>query len=250
MFRIKLAAALLFLPFLSIAQSSVKDSSISMLMISPGIGLQVPGGDMAKRFGNNTVLSMDVIYKHRKKWMLNAEGSFIFSNKIKETNLFTYLINTNGEIIGDDGRIADVRVFERGYYITLSGGRLFNLKKPNPNCGFFITAGGGYFQHKIRVEDHNKSVPALQGEYKKGYDRLTNGFCIRESVGYLYISNYRLINFFIVADAVQGFTKSRRSYTIDNMNTETKQRLDLLYGGRIGWVLPLYRQAPEKFYTY
>lgn len=221
-----------------------------MLMISPGIGLQKPGGDLSKRFGNNAVISMDVTYKHRKKWMLSAEGSFIFSNKIKEANLFNYLINDQGVIIGEDGRVADIRIYERGYYITLGLGRLFNFKKPNPNCGIFVNVGGGYIQHKIRIEDFNKKVPALQGDYKKGYDRLTNGWCIRESVGYLFISNYRLVNFYLAADAVQGFTKSRRTYNFDDMSPETKQRLDLIFGGRIGWVLPLYRQAPEKFYLY
>ena len=250
MFLKNLLIAFILLPITLIAQSSVKDSSISMVMISPGIGLQMPGGDLAKRYGNNAVISMDVTYKNRKKWMLSAEGSFIFSNKIKEPNLFKYLINDQGLIIGDDGRYADIRVYERGYYITVSLGKLFNFKKPNPNSGVFVNAGGGYIQHKIRIEDFTKSVPAIRDDYKKGYDRLTNGFCLRESLGYLFISNYRLINCFIVADAIQGFTKSRRSYNFDDMTTDKKQRLDLLYGARFGWVLPLYRQAPEKFYIY
>ncbi len=250
MIRINLFLTLLVSPLLIFAQSSVKDSSISMLMIRPGIGLQMPGGDLSKRFGNNAVISMDVTYKHRKKWMLNAEGSFIFSNKIKQANLFTHLINDQGIIIGDDGRVADIRVYERGYYITISSGLLFNFKKPNPNCGIFVTTGVGYIQHKIRVEDYTKTVPALRDDYKKGYDRLTNGICLHESVGYLFISNYRLVNFYFAADAVQGFTKSRRTYNFDDMGSENNQRLDLLFGARIGWVLPLYRQAPEKFYIY
>lgn len=221
-----------------------------MVMISPGIGLQMPAGDLSKRFGNNAVLSMDVTYKHRKGWLLNAEGSFIFSNKVKDPTLFNNLINNVGQIVGDDGRYADVRVYERGYYITLSGGKLFNFKKPNPNCGVFITVGAGYIQHKIRIEDYNRTVPALQGDYKKGYDRLTNGLCLRQSVGYIYISNYRLVNFFIAADFVEGFTKSRRSFNFDDQKPETNQRIDLLFGTRVGWVLPLYRQAPEKYYLY
>ncbi len=221
-----------------------------MVMISPGIGLQAAGGDLAHRFGNNAVLSMDVTYKHRKKWMLTAEGSFIFSNNVKQQNLFTHLINDQGVIIGDDGKIADIRLYERGYYITLAVGKLFNFKKPNPNCGVFVNAGGGYIQHKIRIEDYAKTVPAVRDEYKKGYDRLTNGFCLRESVGLLYISTYRLINFTLALDAVQGFTQSRRSYNFDDMGADNKQRLDLLFGARIAWVLPLYSQAPDKYYIY
>ena len=236
MFRIKLLAAILLLPFLLIAQSSIRDSSISMVMVSPGFGYQFPGGDLAKRFGSNYVVSMDVTYKHRKKWMLGVEGGYFFSDKVKEPTLFSHLINDQGQIVGDDGHYADIRINERGYYLTLSLGRFFNFKKPNPNCGFFVNAGGGFMEHKIRIEDHNKTVPGLEGDYKKGYDRLTNGFCLRESVGYLYISNHRLVNFHLSLDAIQGFTKSRRDFNFDDMNTETKQRLDLLYGARIGWV--------------
>ena len=153
-------------------------------------------------------------------------------------------------VIGSDGYLGDIRIYERGYYGTFSIGRLFPVRKPNPNCGFFLQAGVGFMQHKIRIEDKKNAVPALDGAYKKGYDHLTNGLCLREFAGYLYTGNHRLVNFFGGLEMVQGFTKNRRDYNFNTGQSETKNRLDLLFGLRVGWIMPLYKQSPDKYYIY
>lgn len=232
------------------AQVSVKDSSISMVMIRPSYGLQVPGGDMAKRFGINQSVGMGVTYKTAKGWMFTAEGAYLFGTNINEPNLFTGLTTSDGTIIGADGYYADVRVFERGYYATLGIGRLFPVKKPNPNCGFIVEVSLGFMQHKILIQDKKNAVPSLREEYLKGYDRLTNGLAAREFIGYLYVGNQRLVNFFGGLEAVQGWTASRRDYNYGTMSADKKARVDLLFGIRIGWVIPLYKEAPDKFYIY
>jgi hypothetical protein len=93
-------------------------------------------------------------------------------------------------------------------------------------------------------------VPALEGDYLKGYDRLTSGFCLSEFVGYQLLSNSRLLNFFAGVELYQGFTRSRRDWNIDQVKKDDSPRLDLLSGIRVGWVLPLYRRAPKEFYIY
>lgn len=232
------------------AQVSVKDSSISMVMIRPSYGLQVPGGDMAKRFGINQSVGMGVTYKTAKGWMFTAEGAFLFGTKINEPNLFSGLTTSDGTIIGADGFYADVRVFERGYYATLGIGRLFPVVKPNPNCGFIVEASLGFMQHKILIQDKKNAVPSLKNDYLKGYDRLTNGLAAREFIGYLYVGNQRLVNFFGGLEAVQGWTASRRDYNYGTMSANKKARIDLLFGVRVGWVIPLFKEAPDKFYVY
>ncbi|MFN0187202.1 MAG: hypothetical protein ACKVQV_00715 [Bacteroidia bacterium] len=233
-----------------LAQVSVKDSSISMVMIRPSYGLQIPGGDLAKRFGINQSVGMGVTYKTAKGWMFTAEGSFIFGTKVNEPNLFTGLTTSEGTIIGVDGYYADVRVFERGYYATLGVGRLFHVAKPNPNCGLIVEMSLGFMQHKILIQDKKNAVPSLREEYLKGYDRLTNGLAAREFVGYLYVGNQRLVNFFGGVEAVQGWTASRRDFDFGSMRANNKSRLDLLFGVRVGWIIPLYKEAPDKFYIY
>jgi hypothetical protein len=232
------------------SQVSVRDSSISMVLIVPTYGFQTPGGDLAKRFGNNSNIGLNIIYKNKSKWYFSAEGNFLFGNKVKEPNLYSNLTTDKGYIIGSDGLYAIINTFERGYYMSVSAGRLFPTNKPNPNTGFFVQAGAGFIQHKIFVQDKKNAVPALQGDYKKGYDHLTNGFMLKQMAGYWYTGNSRLINFFGAVEFVQGFTKSRRDYNFNDMAPEKNSRIDLLLGFRVGWMMPLYKEAPAKFYTF
>lgn len=230
------------------AQVSVKDSSIFTPMISVGFGFYSPSGDMAKRFGNSSSMQLSVDFKTIHYWTLGLNGSYFFGNGIKE-HLFDS-ISPEGYLVNRDGEIADIRLYERG--ITVSGtiGRMFPLKKPNPNSGIVFNLGLGLMQHKIRIETIGNNVPQLSTEYKKGYDKLSNGFLLSENIGYLYLSNNRLVNFYVGFECMQGFTKSRRSYDYELMRQDTQKRLDILYGGKIAWILPLYKKAPQEFYTH
>lgn len=241
---------LVLLPLLVRAQVSVRDSSIAMVMIRPSFGIQVPGGDMSVRFGVNQSVGIAVTRKVASGWMFTAEGAFIFGAKINQPGLFSNLTTAEGTIIGSDGLYADIRAFERGYYTTIGVGRMFKSKKPNPNCGFITEFSAGFFQHKIKIQDKKNSVPSLQGDYLKGYDRLTNGLVVREFLGYIYIGNRRLVNFYGGLELVQGFTQNRRTYNYDLMGKEEGKRIDLLFGLRVGWVIPLFKEAPDDFYFY
>jgi hypothetical protein len=92
--------------------------------------------------------------------------------------------------------------------------------------------------------------PQLAGDLKKGYDRLTNGPSVSEYFGYTYLSNNRLLNFFVGLECSQAFTKDRRIWDYQMMKPDDSQRLDLLYGLRAGWILPLYKRVPKAYYYY
>ena len=238
------------LPLVLNGQGSLRDSSISMTLVVPSFAIQAPLGDLKDRFGLSSSLGLNVIYKNKSRWFLEAQGCFIFGSDVKQPGLFSNLVTSQGEIIGTDGKFADVRVFERGYYLTFGGGKMLTSSKPNPNSGFFISGGVGYIRHKIRVEDKEKVVPAVREDYAKGYDRLTSGFCLRQSAGYIYIGNHRLVNFYCAIEAMEGFTQSRRTINFDEEKGDTQKRIDVLMGVRIGWILPIYKAAPEKYYLY
>jgi hypothetical protein len=243
-----LGLSLTFITLGAYSQVNPRDSSISMVLISPSFAVQKPWGDMKDRFGNNSSVALEVAYKSKKGWMAGVQGAFIFGSKVVQNDLYSHLITSQGEIIGTDGKYSDIRVFERGYAVTVNMGYLFAMKKPNPNSGFFVNAGAGFLQHKIRIEDKLSVTPALQGDYKKGYDHLSNGLCVKESAGYIYLGNRRLVNFFIAVEALEGFTKGRRTYDFDLEKPANEKRTDILTGIRVGWTLPLYKAAPEKFY--
>lgn len=242
--------SVLFLIFIrTFAQVSIKDSSIYTPLIGISYGYYFPAGDMEKRFGNNSATQVNVDFKTKYNWILGINGSYFFGKQVKES-IFDSISTNSGAIIAQNGQFADVRLYERGFTVSGTIGRLIAFKKPNPNSGIAFNIGFGFMQHKIRIETIGNNVPQLSKEYKKGYDRLTNGFLLTESIGYLYLSNNRLANIYIGFECMQGFTKNRRSFNYDEMKQDTRKRVDILYGARLAWILPLYKKAPQEFYVY
>lgn len=230
------------------AQSNIRDSSIAMNIAGVYYSFQIPGGDLADRFGASSMVGVNYSYKFKSRLMISANGGFIFGSKLKEDSILAGIADAEGNILGNDGRFADVRLFERGFHASLTIGKLFTFKKPNPNSGIALAVGPGFMQHKIRIEPIGNTVPQLDKEYRKGYDRLTNGLELHESITYYYFGNRYLINFYFGFDFIQGFTQNRRSYNFDTMLKDETKRLDLLFGIKAGWMLPIYKKAPNKFY--
>ncbi len=244
-----LSICTIFLAFNLVSQVSVKDSSIYTPYIGVSYAYHFPEGHMAKRFSNSSAIGLNLEFKTKKQWALGINGSYIFGKDVKES-LFDSIATPSGSIINGNGEFADVRLYERGFTASLTIGSLFAFKKPNPNSGIMFNVGFGFIQHKIRIETIGNNAPQLSKQYKKGYDRLTNGFLLSQNLGYLYLSDNRLVNFYIGFECMQGFTQSRRSYDYDLMKQDTEKRVDILYGGKFAWILPMYKRAPQEFYTY
>lgn len=232
------------------SQSGVQDSSIRIPFIGVSYGLFIPGSDLADRFGNASILGMNALYKTPKNLVFGFSGGFIFGSDVKEDGLLDSISTGSGQIIGLDGLYADVRVFERGYLISATFGKFFTFKSPNPNSGIMVTVSPGFIQHKIRIESIGNTVPQLRHDYKKGYDHLTNGFQLTEFIGYTYFSNRQLVNFYGGFEFIQGFTSNRRDYNFNDTGFKDDKRLDLLYGFKLGWILPLYKKKPAPYYLY
>jgi len=245
-------AILLSLSFLQPVngQSGVSDSTIQFCFISVDYGYFIPGGDMADRFGNASKLGGSVIFKTKKNLLMGLSGGFIFGDKVNQPGLMDAISTSTGQIIGLDGLYAEVRIFERGYNLNLSVGKVISFNKPNPNSGIILLGGPGFIQHKIRIEPIGNTVPALRDDYLKGYDHLTNGLALHEFIGYVLFSNKQLINFYGGFEFIQGFTEGRRDYNFDNPLEKEGKRIDLLYGIKLGWVLPLYKKKPAAYYLY
>ena len=64
----------------------------------------------------------------------------------------------------------------------------------------------------------------------------------------MYLSDNRLLNFYFGIEGYQAFTQSVRKLNYDTGLPDTKKRLDMLYGLRFGWILPLYKKTPNEFY--
>lgn len=247
---------LLFLVFafsltgISHAQWQVRDSSLFNPHVTVGYGYSTPGGDLANRFGNNGSVEVGFHVKDKKNWYYGVQFNYLFGNKVHEPNLLSNLLTSRGEILDEQGQIATLFIQERGFNVFLQGGKLFSVIGPNKNSGILVTGGIGLLQHKIRLEHQEAKITQLEGDYLKGYDRLTNGLSLNQFVGYYHLSNNRLVNFYIGAQATEGLTQCRRDWNFDTQTQDNAKRLDMLFGLRAGWVLNLYQRAPNDFYIY
>lgn len=235
--------------FSSQAQVNIKDSAVAVPLLGFSYGYHFPGGDLAKRFGPNSDAGISGFYKTRGNWLLGGTLSYLFSNNVNERGILDSIAG-GGAIIDQNGRFADVRLYQRGWNFYAGGGKVFDVWNMNPNSGPFVLAGVGFLQHKIRIEDIGNQSPQLAGDYKKGYDRLTNGISASQLIGYLFLGSKRKVNFFAGLEFTQAFTRSRRSWDFDLMRKDETKRIDLLYGFRAGWILPLYKRLPKEIYYY
>ena len=137
---------------------------------------------------------------------------------------------------------------QRGFTAMLNVGKIFPVFGPNDNSGIEFTLGIGVLQHKIRYQVERNTVPWLRDDYAHGFDRLTNGFALSQSLGYRYFGNNRLLNLFIGVEFFEAFTKNRRAYNTDQKSSDNSSRTDLSYGVKVGWTIPLYKKTPREFY--
>lgn len=210
--------------------------------------VDLPAADMAKRFGLGFRLGPVISYKTKSNWLFGAKCDFILGNKIKEDSLMINLKDNDNYTLDADGQSQSPLTYERGYMIGLHAGRIFNISKKNPDNGITVMAGAGFMQYKINIFNKDNNIPQLKGDYKKGYDRLTNGIFLEQYVGYTYFGKDGLINFHIGLDIAEGFTQGRRDYLFDVMRPDNAHRLDILFGIRGGWYIPIFKRKSDDIY--
>jgi hypothetical protein len=232
-------------------QVNVKDSSITTAILYATYSYQFPKGDLADRFGSNSSIGGGILLKTKGNWLLGGEGNYLFGGTVRNQDSMLVLIsNPEGQIIDANGMYADVVLYERGYSIYGYFGKLIPVLSPNPNSGFTVTAGLGYMQNKIRINNPNNTAPQLQGDYKKGYDKLNGGFALTGSLGYVYLSNSRLLNFSLNFEFIQAWTKRKRDYNFDLKGPDPNSYSSQFYGIKACWFIPLYKRKPNDYYLY
>jgi hypothetical protein len=96
-----LAILMLTLPVRSLGGGSVSpaDSAVRVTYLSLHGGFQVPLNDLRDRFGNNGIAGASVGYKFKKRWMLQAQWSYLFGNTVKENTILQAISTADGFII-------------------------------------------------------------------------------------------------------------------------------------------------------
>jgi len=210
--------------------------------------VDLPAADMAKRFGTSVRVGPSFMYKTASSWMFGVKGDFFFGNQVREDSLMYNIRDRDGSFINQNSQRSNAGLFERGYMIGLQAGKILPLTKTNPNNGILILTGAGFMQHKITITDLDKKISQVSGEYKKGYDRLSNGIYLEQFVGYNHFDPGGLLNFHIGLDVVAGFNQGRRTYLFDVQRPGTDKRFDVLFGIRGGLYIPVFHQKSEEVY--
>lgn len=232
------------------SQSSITDSSINMPILKLGYSANFPSSDLQDRFGFTSSLNARFEMKFKSQWIVGVKYDFLFGNNVKDSGMIQDLLTSQEGIIGVDGKFSTYEMLQRGHHIGVYAGRLFPILSSNPNSGFIITLGTGLLTHKINFNNINNDIVQLNGIYRAGYDRYTSGISFTEFIGYRYMSNNKLMNFYCGIEFTQAFTKLRRDYQVDYQIDDPRfeMRTDNFFNIQIGWILPLYQRAPKEFY--
>jgi hypothetical protein len=246
--KIFLSAISLLFFFQTFCQKYNRDTLTNIFAISADYGYFFPGGDLKDRFGNNSTIGPALFYKTSKNWIYGLDWNYIFGDKINEDSIFKNISTSQGFIIDGNGYPAAVNLYERGFLTSVKFGRLFPLGKTNPNSGIVLIGSLGLLQHKIRIYNIDGAAHQISEEYKKGYDRLSNGLSISEYISYMFFGKKNLLNLYAGFEFTQAFTQNRRSFNFDTHSKDVSKRLDLLFGAKIGWMIPIYSRKPQNYY--
>lgn len=233
-----------------VAQRSFKDSAIATPWVGVHYGGNFPSGALDDRYGYLNHIGFMAGYKTAKQFYIGLDANFIFGQKVNLTGVFDHLVDAQGNITDINGDVAVVLVMPRGFNANLSMGGLFPVRGSNKNSGIFVHGGVGYLLHHMRIETQDQVIPQLELDYKKGYDRMTTGINTHQFVGYSFLADGGFYSFYAGLYAQQGYTKNRRTIFFDQPTIPVSQaiRLDLQFGFRIGWFIPIYKRKPKDFY--
>ena len=232
-----------------VAQVNVRDSIIGAFVPHVSYSYQFPGGDITKRYGDNSTIGVGLRYKTLKNFVYSLDANFIFGNDIKNTDSILAMVLTHdGYVIDGNGTYALYALYERGYNINFSIGKIFPVFNPNPNSGLMITGGFGYLLHRMKIDNQHRTAAQISGDYALGYDMLTGGISLNQFIGWFYMGNNKLLNFYAGFEFHEAFTRSLRDWDFSTMQKDNKRYFDYFIGIKVGWMLPIYQRAPDKFY--
>ena len=238
-----------FTAFLLHAQVNVRDSAVAAFIPHISYSYQFSGGDIANRYGDNSTIGIGLKHKSSKNFIFSFDANFIFGSDIKNADSILWMVQTEqGFIIDGNGTYALYALYERGYNLNVSFGKIFPVLNPNPNSGLMITAGLGYTLHRMKIDNQHRTAPQISDDYALGYDMLTGGLSLNQFIGWFFMSDSKFTNFYGGFEFHQAFTHSLRDWNFSTMEKDNNKYFDYFIGIKVGWMLPLYQRAPDKYY--
>lgn len=208
-------------------------------------------GDWSERYGFNYSVGVQLGRKWSSNFGISAEWGYLFGGEIpNRLTAIKNLTTSNGEMLNSSGSFAQVNINQRGTYFYLNAEQTFNQFGHNPNSGLNIGLGGGYFWHWLNVDNVGNDSPQLLDQYKLGYDRLGMGFSLKESIGYLHLSQNRLLNFKLCFELSQIWSQDQRAYYYPEGQLSDAIQMNFMYSLKLHWYIPIYLGGKTEEYYF
>lgn len=222
----------------------------NVVILAPIYTAQFPFGNMADRFGFNSLFGMHIAYKTKKNWIVGGEGSFLYGTTVRENYVLNNISLPSGQLIGQTNALIRPKLQEMGANLKFTFGKVVPLSEKYPDAGLLFLSGFGFLSHQININVKGSTLPQLDKTYRKGYDRMANGPVISQFIGGIFMARRKYVSAYAGLQFDAGFTQGRRAYDFYSMAPLNDKRIDLFLGIRVGWIIPVFTQTSEKEYYY
>jgi hypothetical protein len=236
--------------FLSLSTvGSSQENFEGMFNLNFGYGVEWPEGDMKDRYGRNLKISIGAENIMKSKIFYGLDFDYKFGGSVVEDVFEVYRLENGTTLLGSFGGPSEVIAKERGLYLGVYGGKIITFNSSNLT-GIRLAGGVGILQHMLNFNDDTQSFEIINGEYSKGYDRLTRGMAVKGYLGYALYSKDKKFNMNIGIEYTLGFTKAVREINFDSGLSDTKNRKDHLIGLKAEILLPFFKTTKEEIIYY
>lgn len=199
--------------------------------------------DFNKRFGNPTVVGLDIANINKKR-IISVGGTYWFGTSPKNDSILQEITVDNEFFISNSGTLIPFRMtlqgfdFNIGYQYRLSG---------KENGGWYAGANVGpyWYQTLILV---NEVTPAMNKEIRRGYDHMMFGALIDLGVSYKHLSNTLGANYSFGLSYQLGFSQNVRGYSYYKESKVNESATDGFLSFNFNYYFSLSPQPmPEDF---
>lgn len=228
------------------------DTAAPMIWLDAHLAYHFPAGNLRSMFKNNFAVGPGLTFKTSSNWTIGLHFDYMFGANMRDSAYFNgTLANDDGVVIDGNGLVSPGGITAEGRYWTIGAdiGKIIPVDRWK-NSGIWLRIGGGYFSHRLRVDDFSNQYPQLDGNYAKGYDHRSGGFALNQFIGYQFVRKNRMLNFFVGIEIYEIWTKPNRNYVFFEGPTDgMPMKFSSLIGFKAGWNIPLYeRKTTTTFY--
>gem|GEM_PF-6571809 len=218
------------------------------------LGTGLPGGELRNRFGPHGQVSAGYTHLFPSHFLLGLEAGFGYGRRVLGDPLSS-LRDATGDIIAKDGSQAVDAVTERLWMLpTLKVGKMFVLRKRararDWEHAVLLHVGGTYFSYKYGINSVSNDISQLDGDRKKGYDRLASGPAATLEGTYFLQAPRGSYGLFLKVQYLQGFTQSRRAYDFNLAKTTTGTMVASILSFQLGLAITLFSLDEQEYFYY